>query len=238
MIGRNKDVTKLGMFESLDMKIGNLISRNKEKINRNLDKYKHIYYVIFVLLLIGYSILKSSYFWGFGTLFGSGILLYLLKMFKAIKGKDKIKIGQNYDVRKRYAGANIFGKNRSSCIIEVTDIDIIDVKKNVIVVPRQFFERIMNSEISRTMVVTSDKITKIPIIDEKNKIDVLNPVLKEEQKMTALKENIEFINWVKRPDNTNRYEINIHYRRNDEYGDNSVHIPLKSIIDEGLINLK
>lgn len=236
MIGRNKDVTKLGKLKWLDMKLGNFISKYKKLIKCNLDNYSNIYSVIFVIFLLSFIVFKfdtfEHYLFQLSTLASAIVALYLGK------GKNKIQICQNYEVRKDYAGVNIFGKNKSSCVIEITGMDITEINKNNNVVPYYYFEKIMNSEISATRLVSSDGITRIAIIDTKNKIDILNPVLNERQKISTVKENNEFIKWIKNPDGIHEYEINIYYKRNDKYRKNSVRIPMKSIIDQKLINLK
>lgn len=231
------DKTKLSMLKLFDIKLGNFISNCKEKIQRNISYYEHIYHSIFFIVLILIICFNLKFVIRFvlqiSTFAGVIVSLYLGL------GKNKIRIGQNCEVRKGYAGVNLFGKNKSSCIIEITEISVVEIEndKMNIVIPNYCFEEFMNSEISRTKLVNSEGITRISVIDDKNNLDILNPILNERKQLKNIDENTDFIKWIENINENHDYELQIKFRRNDKYGENSALIPMKKMIKENLIKI-
>ncbi|CAI2552139.1 hypothetical protein AKUA2003_00690 [Apilactobacillus kunkeei] len=231
------DKTKLGVLKLFDIKLGNFISNCKEKIQRNFYYYENIYHSLFCIVLILIICFNLKFVIQFvlqiSTFAGVIVSLYLGL------GKNKIRIGQNYEIRKGYAGVNLFGKNKSSCIIEITKISVVEIEKDKmnIVIPDYYFERYLNSEISKTKLVNSEGITRVPIIDYKNNLDILNPVLNERKQLKNIDENNEFIKWTQNTNGNHDYELKINFRRNDKYGETSALIPMKKMIKEDLIKI-
>lgn len=242
MSSKKSSSVEIGKMQKIDLFIGNFIVSLRIKILENWEKYIHIYLVfICFLIFIGLPFLYIFIFKfpdlfikmlsPIATFFGVMVALYL-----GLR-KNKIHIGQNYEITDNFVCANIFGQNNSSCVIEILGVSIVELdgyKKNT-ALPDSYFEKEWKKSLLKTRLVNSESITEIIIFNERENLDILNPVLKEININSSIESISQLAHWIQSPNDDLNYMIDIEYRRNDRYGKQSVQIPLKEIIESGII---
>lgn len=233
----------LDLMDKMEMKYGNYISSHVMKYRKIYDNHKNIIRtiisipVILLLIYIFYILNVSeriNLLSALGTIFAAVVSLNLgLGNFHA-------KLGTHIDISKEHGVyIDIFNKNRSSsCYLRFKKIEFTSKYKNhrKVVINDYFIESETSIEICGLFSVNSNEYAKIPLVDRKENIDLINDLINYAKNLKLKNQNIEeFQQWLNSPDAAHEFFINVTFERNDDLSDISVEIPIKKLIDKGCI---
>ncbi|MCT6808654.1 MAG: hypothetical protein M3012_03990 [Staphylococcus epidermidis] len=233
----------LDLMDKMEIKYVNFISYHVMKYRKIYDNHKNIIRtiisipVILLLIYIFYTLNASE---RINLLSALGTILAAVVSLNLGLGNFHAKLGTNIDISKEHGVyIDIFNKNRSSsCYLRFKKIEFTSKYQNrrKVVIDERFIESDTCIEINGLYAVNSNEYAKIPLVDRKENIDLINGLINYAKNLKLKNENIEeFQQWLNSPDVSHEFFINITFERNDDLNDISVEIPIRKLIDKGCI---